>query len=195
MPLSRREPAGNVEAAGKGDRALEGNPAMGRAHAEDAAIASGQAHRSAAVAAQREVHQPARYRRGRAIRRATGYPAWGGRIDRRSIVAVLAGQAVGQLVGQCLADHARAGIEELLDSDRRLACRRMAAQPVGMPEAGPVAGNMKQILGAEREAGQGAVLGACQGHVVIAAKGAERIVRNRVLRTPDHAHGRRPQCR
>jgi len=57
-----REPADRIEARRERHDAIERDPAVGRAHAEQAAVAGGDAHRACGIAAEREIHQTARRR-------------------------------------------------------------------------------------------------------------------------------------
>src|SRR3546814_11590669 len=74
-------------------------------------------------------------------------------VGRRAIVEVLAVQAVGQFVGDRLADQLGAGREQRLDRRRMARCRRMAPGPVRVAAAGDEAGDVEDVLGGEGETG------------------------------------------
>src|SRR3546814_19257644 len=67
-----REPAGAVEAFCKREDSVQRNTAIGRPHAEDAAIARWYPHRTAAVAAPCEIDQSSRPCNRRPAGRAAG---------------------------------------------------------------------------------------------------------------------------
>src|SRR3546814_8984038 len=81
-------------------------------------------------------------------------PAWRVHVGRRAIVEVLAVQAVGQFVGDRLADQLGAGREQRLDRRRMARCRRMAPGPVRVAAAGDEAGAVEDVLGGEGETGE-----------------------------------------
>ena len=121
------------------------------AHPEQTAVARGHAHRAPAICADREIHEPAPDRGGGAARRAARNPIGIGGVDRRSVVDVLAGEAVGELVGQRLPRHAGTGLEQPSHDEGGLLGGRVGAQPVGIAEPGNVIGDVKHVFGGEHE--------------------------------------------
>ena len=73
-------------------------------------------------------------------------------VDRRAVVRVLARQAPRHFLGVGLADEVRAGVEQQLHRGRRARRRPVRAQPVGTAEAGPLAGDVVDVLHGEGEA-------------------------------------------
>ena len=88
---------------------------------------------------------------------------------------VFAIEAVGQLVGMGLADHVRTGVEQTLHRRRGGARHAVRRQPVGAAEAGLVAGDIVNVLGAEGESRERAARGSGKLNVGVAAESAEGI--------------------
>jgi hypothetical protein len=89
-------------------------------------------------------------------------------------VEVLAVEAEGELVGDGLADHVRAGIEQLLDSRGVRGRRRMARQPIRIAATGHAAGDVEDVLGGKGKALERAARGAVDFEVTVRAEGAGR---------------------
>ena len=152
-----REPAHGIEARRQRHDAVERNPAVRRAHAEQAAPAGGDSYRARGVAAEREVHEAARGRRGGAARRAAGDAVRRLGIARRAVVHVLAERAEGELVRDRDAGKTRAGIEAGLHRGCRARGRLVAREPVRAAAAGDDAGDVEHVLDREGEAAEGAL--------------------------------------
>src|SRR3546814_15196194 len=75
-------------------------------------------------------------------------------VGRRAVVEVLTVEAVGQLVGDRLADQLGAGSEQRLHRRRMTRRRRVAQRPVVVAAAGDEDGDVEDVLGGEAEAGQ-----------------------------------------
>ena len=149
------KPADRVEARRERHDAVEGKPSMARANPEQTAVGSRNANRSSGIAAQREVAGAPGHRRCGAARRPAGNAPRRVAVGRRAIVVVLAVQAVGQLVGDGLADHGGTGIEQALNGRCRCGRRCVRARPIGIAAAGHVTGDIEYVLGREAETRQG----------------------------------------
>ncbi len=149
-----REPPGGVGARRLPHHAGQIEPAVGRPDAVEAAEARRHAHRSAGVGAERGVAQPLGHRRGRARRGAAGHAVGRLRVERGAVEGILAEDAERDLVGDGLADQARAGVEQALHGPGVARRDGMRPAPVRVAAAGRVAGHVEQILGRERQAGE-----------------------------------------
>jgi len=88
---------------------------------------------------------------------------------------VLALQTVGEFVGLRLAHYVRASIQESSRHRRRTCRGPMRAQPVGAAEAGPVPGDVVDVLHAEGETGERTPPRAAHGDVRVPAECIQRI--------------------
>ena len=171
------EPADDVEGGAEREHPVHRDAAEGRTDPEDAAVARGQAHRAAAVRPEREVHEAGRDRGSRAARRAPRHPIRRGRVERRPVMAVLAGQAVRELVGEGLAREVRAGVEEGLHRRGGGAGRPVRFEPGRVPEPRPVTLDLEDVLRRESKPGERPGRGALQRDVGIPAESAAGVIR------------------
>ena len=72
-------------------------------------------------------------------------------------MGILAAEAVGEFVGQRLADHVSPGVQQPSHGWRSGFRWRMRVQPGWAAEPRPAAGDIKDILGRKCETGQGPV--------------------------------------
>ena len=86
---------------------------------------------------------------------------------------VLAEDAAREFVGDGLADHGRAGIDQLLHYPGVVFGGPVSGQPVRVPASGHVTRDIENVLGRKREAGQWPAVGAGQVGVAIGNEGVQ----------------------
>ena len=131
------------------------DPPMRRPDAVKAAKARRHAHRAAGIGAEREIAGPGGHGRGRSARRAAGHAAGRRRVHRRAVMRVLAQDAERDFVGDGLADHRGAGIEQGLHHPcmTRRALERQRGQSGLPPPVGTPATSIRSLT-AKAEAGE-----------------------------------------
>jgi len=117
-------------------------------------VAGRRTHAAAGVGAQRHVAQPVGHGGGRARGRTAGDAIRRRAVDRRAEMRVLPVHRKRQLVGDGLADEARAGVQQFLHGGRRACLDARQRQHEGLAAAGGVAGHVEQVLHREAQAGQ-----------------------------------------
>ncbi len=143
---------------------------MARPQAVDAAKRRRYPDRAAGIGAQREVHVTRRHHRGRARRRAAGNAARRVGVDRRAVVKILADHAVGEFLGDGLARHGRAGVEQHLHHRRVVSGRLVGFEPFGVAAAGDAASDVDDVLHRKGQTRQRAVCRALDAQIGVAAK-------------------------
>ena len=169
-----REPADGVEAARQRHDAVAIDRIVRRPDAEDAVQGGRNPHRAAGVAAQRKIDHAVANRRGRAAGRAAGNPVGRHRVARRTIVEVLTVEAEGEFIGDGLAQHIRAGVEQRLHHGRMARGRLMGGEPIGIAAASHPAGDVEDVLHRKGQALQRAARGAGDSKIAVRTEGAGR---------------------
>ena len=89
---------------------------------------------------------------------------------------VLPGEAVGELVGQRLAHHPRAGVEQALDRRRGNRGRFVGVEPFRAAEPGRVTRDVEDVLDGEGAAFERPLAAAGQHGTAVGAERSERIL-------------------
>ena len=145
------EDSDGVERRRQRHDAGDGDDAVRRSQAPDAAVARRDADRAAGVGAEREIDQAAGDGGGGAAGGAAGHTIGGGRVERRAVEMVFTEQAEGDFVGDRFAFAPRTGGQQLLDANGVNGGGRMRGKPGWIAAAGAMAGDVDQIFDGERE--------------------------------------------
>ena len=146
-----REEADRVEARRQRHRALERDAAMGRAQAENAAIAGRGAHSAANIAGKRDIGEPPGHRDGRPRCRAARDAPRGCRIHGRAEMHVPAADRIGEFVGLRFADELGTGVEQPFDRRRGGALVAGGRKLQRVAAAGGISGHVENIHDRKRE--------------------------------------------
>src|SRR5215831_18089324 len=118
---------------------------MAGTNAVDAADGSGDPDGAPGIGAEGEICRAPGDRGGGAAGGAAGDPPRRIDVDRGPVMEVLAVQAIGQLIGDGLADQIGTGRQQALDRGRGGGGWWMGGEPVWIAAAGHMAGNIEDV--------------------------------------------------